>query len=249
MVGPYNGSSRLTLETAIRTRSLAFSVADSLSTLCTHEHWLRMLAISKRYLLMPALSTVSWKSTSWVRGVQAATTIRFNLCSLMTWVIFSCVSWEQLKRFSSAKATPARVLAYSTTFETSRKPAILVPQQHTNTPILGGSPLTSISCGISLVFVKVPLDSASVLAAAAAEALDSMTDWGISLGPSKVPQTNMPGLDVWTGSKLLVNACWYWSSSIPIFSARSRASSDTLKPTDRTTISNSSSTIIPVSSL
>ena len=97
--------------TAMRTRSLALSVAFSGSFMCTQESWLRMLAISKRYLLSPASIMVSRNSGSWVMGVQAATTTRLSCCSLMTLVMFTWVSWEQVKRFSSVKTTLGNVLA------------------------------------------------------------------------------------------------------------------------------------------
>ncbi len=43
----------------MRTRSLAFLVASSGLFLWTQESWLRMFAISKRYLFKPALVSVS----------------------------------------------------------------------------------------------------------------------------------------------------------------------------------------------
>ncbi len=51
--------------------------------MCTQESWLRMLAISKRYLFKPASIKVSRNRGSWVMGVQAATTTRLRLCSSM----------------------------------------------------------------------------------------------------------------------------------------------------------------------
>ena len=48
-----------TLKTAMRTRSLAFLVARSGLLLWTQEFWLRILAISNRYLFKPALVRVS----------------------------------------------------------------------------------------------------------------------------------------------------------------------------------------------
>ena len=95
------GLSREARATAMRTRSLALSVALSCSFMCTQEYWLRILAISKRYLFRPASIRVSRNRGSWVMGVQAATTTRLRLCSSMTFDILTWVSWEQVKRFSS----------------------------------------------------------------------------------------------------------------------------------------------------
>ena len=50
------------MATAIRTRSFDLCVAFSGSCMCTHEHWSRMLAISKRYGLSPASAIVLRKS-------------------------------------------------------------------------------------------------------------------------------------------------------------------------------------------
>ena len=51
------------------------------------------------------------KRNSWVLGEQEATTTRFSFSSSRTLFIFSCVSWEQVKRFSSAITTFGRVRA------------------------------------------------------------------------------------------------------------------------------------------
>ena len=85
----------------MRTRSLALSVALSCSFMCTQESWLRMLAISNRYLFRPASIKVSRNRGSWVMGVQAATTTRLRLCSSMIRVMLTWVSWEQVNRLSS----------------------------------------------------------------------------------------------------------------------------------------------------
>ena len=53
------GWSRRALATPMRIRSLHFSVAFSGSLWWTQVHWLRMLAISKRYLLRPAVRSMS----------------------------------------------------------------------------------------------------------------------------------------------------------------------------------------------
>ena len=83
------GSNKEALFTDIRTRSLDFSVAASLSSEWTQVHWFLMLAISNRYAFRPALRKVSWNSGSWVLGVHAATTIRFSFWSLITSTILS----------------------------------------------------------------------------------------------------------------------------------------------------------------
>ena len=87
------------------TSVFAFSVAPFWSFMWTQEHWSRMLAISKRYLLRPASRMVERKRNSCVLGEQEATITLFRLYSLITCFIFSCVSWEQVKRFSSAMTT------------------------------------------------------------------------------------------------------------------------------------------------
>jgi len=56
------------------------------------------LAISNKYLLRPQSLSVSWKSGSWVRGEQAATTTRFSLFSFMISYTFSWLSCEHVKR-------------------------------------------------------------------------------------------------------------------------------------------------------
>ena len=96
------GWSSRALATAIFTRSWHFAVACSGSSWWTQVHWLRILAISKRYLLRPAVRSISWKMGWWVEGLQAATTTRFRLCSLIISTIWAWASWEQLKRLSWA---------------------------------------------------------------------------------------------------------------------------------------------------
>ena len=78
--------------TAARTRSLAFLVANSGLLACTHESWLRILAISNRYLFNPQASSVSINMGAWVLGLQEATTTRFSFSSPITSLIFSWVS-------------------------------------------------------------------------------------------------------------------------------------------------------------
>ena len=91
-----SGWRRLALATAILTRSSAFFVAASFSCMWTQLHWSRMFAISKRYSLSPASLRVALNSGSWVRGVHEATTTRLSLCSMMVFLILSCVSWLQV---------------------------------------------------------------------------------------------------------------------------------------------------------
>ena len=96
--------------------------------MCIHEHWSRMFAISNRYALSPASLMVFWNSGSCVLGVQLATTTLFRLCSFTICLIFSCVSCEQVYRFSSAYTTFGRDLAYSATDGTLTTPPMLIPQ-------------------------------------------------------------------------------------------------------------------------
>ena len=90
-----SGSWRRDLATAILTMSIAFFVAASFCPLWHQEHCSRMSARSKRYLFRPASRIVSWKSGSWVRGVQEATTMRLRFWSLMICFIDSWLSWAQ----------------------------------------------------------------------------------------------------------------------------------------------------------
>ncbi len=61
-----------------------------------------MLAISKRYWFRPQASQGFHEQRLVGLGLQEATTTRLSLCSLIISLIFSWVSWEQVKRFSSA---------------------------------------------------------------------------------------------------------------------------------------------------
>ncbi len=74
-------------------------------------------------------------------------TMRFKLCSLIFPAMSAWVSEEQVKRLFSTKTTFGRVLAYSTTSSTLITPAMLMPQEHTNTPMRGASAVTSFSGG------------------------------------------------------------------------------------------------------
>ncbi|OPX61417.1 MAG: hypothetical protein A4E29_00832 [Methanomassiliicoccales archaeon PtaB.Bin134] len=96
------GSRNLDLAMAILVRSLALSVAFSGSCMWIQEHWSRMLAISKRNGFRPASLMVLWNRASWVLGVQEATTTRFSFSSLITFLIISWVSAEQVYLFSAA---------------------------------------------------------------------------------------------------------------------------------------------------
>ena len=81
-----------------------------------------------------------------------------------------------------------KALGESTMAGTSATPPMLRPQLQTKTPTRGGSPATSCSGGKSFFFIRVPRAAARGLVAAAAAALPSITDWGMSLGPVKAPQ-------------------------------------------------------------
>ena len=100
-----------TLATAMRTRSMAFPVAAPGCWPCTQASWLRMLAISTRYSLMPADLSVLRNSGSCVRGVQAATTMRLRPRARICWTMRSWVSWAQVNRLRSTCTTCGRVAA------------------------------------------------------------------------------------------------------------------------------------------
>ncbi len=61
-----------------------------------------MLAMSKKYWLMPPSRRVSRKSGSCVLGVQAATTTRLSPLSRIVLEIWAAASVEQMNRPSSA---------------------------------------------------------------------------------------------------------------------------------------------------
>ena len=97
-----NGSRCADRATAMRMISFAFWVAPSFSRECTQEQCSRMLAISKKYWLIPASRQVSRKSGSWVLGVQAPSTTRFKPLAAMASEICLAFSVEQATRFSPA---------------------------------------------------------------------------------------------------------------------------------------------------
>ena len=99
------GSRLVVRATDMRTMSLAFRVASSFCLEWTQEQCSRMLAMSKKYWLMPPSRRVSRKSGSWVRGVQAATTTRLSPLSRMVFEICSAASVEQMNSPSSAWTT------------------------------------------------------------------------------------------------------------------------------------------------
>ena len=101
----------MALATAMRTRSLAFSVALPGAFMCTQVSWSRMLAISNRYLFRPASRMVSWNRGSWVRGEHDATTTRLICFSLITSLMWVWLSWEQVNRLSSTCTTKGRLRA------------------------------------------------------------------------------------------------------------------------------------------
>ena len=158
--------------------------------MCTQESWLRILAISNRYLFKPASINVSRNRGSWVMGVQAATTTRLRLCSSMIRVMLTWVSWEQVNRLSSTYATLGSVLEYSDSAGTSTMPPMLMPQLQTNTPMRGASSaLMSLGVGACRVLVSVQRTSPKEALTAPAAADACMTDSGMSLGPCMAPQT------------------------------------------------------------
>ena len=118
---------------------------------------------------------------------------------------------------------------------------MLIPQWQTKTPIRGDSPRMSTSCTNSLETVSVPRAGARITPAAAAAPLASTTDWGMSWGPRKAPQANIPGLEVASGWKDPERQKRSGSSSNPSRSAISTSSADVCMPTERTTRSKTSS--------
>ncbi len=66
---------------------------------------------------------------------------------------------------------------------------MLMPQLQTKTPMRGGSSLTSLWAGSSLVRVSVQRTLLRSAPAPAAAPDASMTDCGMSFGPWSVPQT------------------------------------------------------------
>jgi len=92
------------------------------------------------------------------------------------------------------------------------------------------------------------LRSDAIRPAAFAAAPDaSITVSGISFGPEKEPQTYIPGWFVLIGENLEVSQNPNSLSFIPNLSASSLTPSFGSNPTDRTTILNSSSLILPSS--
>ena len=77
-----------------------------------------------------------------------------------------------------------------------------------------------IPCSLS----RVPRASARARVAAAAAALPSITDWGMSLGPLKAPQEKMPSRKVVVGSKQEASTKLLGLSGTSSFSARSTTS-------------------------
>ena len=102
----------------------------------------------------------------------------------------------------------------------------------------------SLTSGSLIIVLRAP---AMELDAEYAAALASITATGISLGPLKTPQTLIPGTEVATGSKDEDTQNLSLSTSIPSFSAIDIVSGDVSRPTERTTISNSSATFSPFS--
>ncbi len=118
----------LALDTPMRTRSTAFSVAFSFSCECTHEHCSRRLTMWRRYGFRPACLMQFLKVGSCSLGEQDATTTFSTPCSLMALMISSWPRSEQVYLFSFATTTPGSFSAASLTFPQSTTPAMLLPQ-------------------------------------------------------------------------------------------------------------------------
>ncbi len=108
------------LAIAIFVNNFAFSVAFSGSSLCTQLHWFRMFAISKRYLLSPASSMVSWNKGAWVLGEHAETTSLLSLCSSMAFLMTACASSEHANKLLSTCTTSGMSFTASLTASMSR---------------------------------------------------------------------------------------------------------------------------------
>src|SRR5512143_1323820 len=86
-----NGAKWQARATDIRVISLAFSVAFSVSLEWTQEQCSLILAMSKKYWLIPASRSVSRNNGSRVLGEQAATTTRLSPFSR----IVSDIDWAE----------------------------------------------------------------------------------------------------------------------------------------------------------
>src|SRR4030043_154155 len=78
---------------------------------------------------------------------------------------------------------------------------MLMPQWHTNTPILGSLPEMSFSLGYSFLVTSFPLSLESRAATCPAAPLACAIESGMSFGPENTPQTKIPGTDVSTGER------------------------------------------------
>ena len=114
-----------------------------------------------------------------------------------------------------ATMTSGSLAIAAVTFSTSTVEAILIPQWHINTPILGFSSVISRSGGYSLFVTIVPRAFASSSMDIEAAALAWVTVSGISLGSWNTPATNIPGLDVSRGKKRSVAQKPYSFNSMP----------------------------------
>jgi hypothetical protein len=118
-------------------------------------------------------------------------------------------------------------------------PPMLMPQLQTKTPttwfLIG---YVQFRWQLPLVRVSAQRASASMLPAAAAEAEASMTEWGISLGSWKAPQTKTPSRLVFTGVRQSVWRVVVWFRSTPSRRARRYGVGLGASPTERTTMSN-----------
>ena len=101
--------------------------------------------------------------------------------------------------------------------------------------------------GSSPTAVRLPRREARIPSAQAAAPLASMTVSGMSFGPPNAPHTNTPSREVWTGFSRHVWQKPFSSSSMPRLFANRTVSYGGARPTARTTISNSSSTMPPSS--
>src|SRR4030043_495845 len=118
---------------------------------------------------------------------------------------------------------------------------MLMPQWHTNTPILGSLPEMSFSLGYSFLVTSFPLSLESRAATCPAAPLACATESGMSFGPENAPQTYIPGTDVSTGVRSSVSQNPNLLSLIPMAFAIAPADSGGIAPADSTTMSKTSS--------
>ena len=128
------GRSLRTFSTCPFTIRIAFAVAFWGSWRCAYEHCSRMFAISRRYGFIPASSAFERNSSSYIFGVQHATTTPSRPFSLISRWRRSWPSFEHMKRKSVARTTSSCAPANSRTAFTSTTSEMFPPQWQMKTP-------------------------------------------------------------------------------------------------------------------